>query len=83
MEGNKLGWARFTVEPTERAGKRYLRVHYRLQMKVTSLGDTRESSVEAETLFDASAPYAVVSGWHEQRQGAFTKRVDLQGRPGR
>lgn len=82
MEGNKVGWARIEVEPVERAGKTFIRTHYRVELSMRAMGTTKKMAIEEEQLFAAASPHRVVTGWNLQKQGAFSQRVQLQGTAG-
>ena len=82
LEGAKVGYAKMTAEPIERDGKPFLRMHYRMDLHMTSLGESREVGMEEEQIFAGEPPHRVVSGWSAQTQGNFSQRVELQGKPG-
>jgi hypothetical protein len=53
LEGAKVGYARISAEPIERDGKPLLRMHYRMALHMTSLGETRDVSIEEEQIYSA------------------------------
>ncbi|MDJ0521760.1 MAG: transglutaminase-like domain-containing protein [Planctomycetota bacterium] len=82
MDGTKIGWAHIVLEPMRRADKAFLRSHYRIELRMKSMGSDREIKIEEELLFESKPPYRCVTGWNVQSQGAFSQRVQLTGGPG-
>ncbi len=82
MDGNKVGYARISYEPIQRAGKTLLRSHYRVHLSMKALGSTKDMAIEQEILYASTPPYAAVEAWNVQKQGAFAQRVELRGKPG-
>ncbi len=82
MQDAKIGWAHMIVEPVERGGKPFVRTYSLADIRMKSLGETRNMKIEEELLFSTTAPGHIVTGWVMQSQGAYSKRVALQGTTG-
>lgn len=82
LEGNKAGWAHITSGQVERDGKTLVRSHYLLTLNMKAMGETKTMQMEEEQLYEAKPPHRFLTGWHVQRQGAFSQRVEITEREG-